>query len=96
MDVFTAADNPTLGIVIGLGHSVMAMSGEETLAQVYRGTMRSMAEMLREISSDERISSVNSASIRLVLRLRIVLQQEFFYRSSLRSRTAEVSSSLLS
>lgn len=72
------------------------MSGEETLAQVYRGTMRSMAEMLREISSDERISSVNSASIRLVLRLQIVLQREFFYRSSLRSRTAEVSSSLLS
>jgi hypothetical protein len=71
------------------------MSGEETLPQVYRGTMRSMAEMLREISSDERISSVNSASIRLVLRLQIVLQREFFYRSSLRSRTAEVSSSSL-
>src|SRR5258707_4273389 len=25
-----------LGILIGLGHSVLAMSGEETLAQVYR------------------------------------------------------------
>src|SRR5260370_35627895 len=25
-----------IGILIGLGHSVLAMSGEETLAQVYR------------------------------------------------------------
>src|ERR1700740_3394689 len=27
-----------LGILIGLGHSVLAMSGEETMAQVYRET----------------------------------------------------------
>ena len=25
-----------IGILIGLGHSVLAMSGEETMAQVYR------------------------------------------------------------
>jgi len=27
---------PLLAIFVGLGHSVLAMSGEETLAQVYR------------------------------------------------------------
>jgi amino acid transporter len=33
----TVAPNiPLIGILIGLGHSVLAMSGEETLAQVYR------------------------------------------------------------
>src|ERR1700686_1731609 len=30
------AQIPLIGILIGLGHSVLAMSGEETLAQVYR------------------------------------------------------------
>ena len=37
-----------LGIIIAFGHSVLAMSGEETLAQVYREVETSEAPQLQE------------------------------------------------
>ena len=53
-DTILAKLSALLGIMIAFGHSLLAMSGEETLAQVYREIAHPKLKNLKRTATDHR------------------------------------------